>query len=79
MHRALYPHLNSREIPDAAVLLKRVEVVSTENWANSFGIPEVVMMRDLAERGESRLMPHLTSALCLQCLWHGASIPVSLT
>ncbi|KAL1524658.1 hypothetical protein AB1Y20_019545 [Prymnesium parvum] len=50
VHRALYPHLNSREIPDAAVLLKRVEVVSTEKWAKSFGIPEVVMMRDLAER-----------------------------
>jgi ABC-type multidrug transport system fused ATPase/permease subunit len=42
--------MSQGRLPDAQEMLLNMEVVSKENWANNFGMPEVMMMRELAQR-----------------------------
>ena len=58
IHRALQQgKTNSRDIVPA------LEVVSKENWAANFGIPEIMMMQELAQRAPLLLMFRLRVGL----------------
>ena len=50
LHRAITSRLGQGELPEAEVLLEKIELVGAEKWANSFGLPEIMMMKELTER-----------------------------
>ena len=37
-------------LPDAEELLPQIELTAREKWVNGFGLPEIMMMKELAER-----------------------------
>jgi len=51
LHRAICDRINQgEELPDAEALLNKIELCTTEKWAKTFGLPEIMMMKELAER-----------------------------
>jgi hypothetical protein len=42
--------VNHPEISVSTVASKHVDIVSNENWAQTFGVPEIVMMKELDKR-----------------------------
>ena len=57
LHRAL---LSSVPPPDAKTLLGRLELVSPEAWTDSFGLPEITMMKELMQRAPQLLRKTVT-------------------
>ena len=72
LHRAITSRLGQGELPEAEVLLEKIELVAAEKWANSFGLPEIMMMKELMERA-----PQLFRRTIVACdgNWHDESCP----
>lgn len=51
LHRAITDlQANEGRLPDAEELLPQIELTAQEKWVKGFGLPEIMMMKELAER-----------------------------
>ena len=48
--RASMPPQSCRLNPPQNPFIGKIELVTTENWAKAFGLPEIMMMKELAVR-----------------------------
>ena len=53
--------LSKLPVPNSSELLEKLELVSPQAWAKDFGLPEILMMKELHQRA-----PMLLRTTCMQ-------------